>query len=442
LPGLFVAHGRHLTFHLPFESHSISDTIKENRIRNLLPQKNMKTHSFSPDDSLRIEVLALCQQLIQTPSVNGLHDELHLAHVIAAFARAHDLDVEMTALDAQRPNVLVRVGPPDIAAGLLLVGHMDTVPVGEAACWQHDPFGAELHNGRLYGRGAIDNKGGIAAALGALVLLKQLGKRLRRPVLLACVPDEESGATGHLGIKYLQASGKLSGQGAIYVYPDMHRTAIGHRGVLRFKLTARGQSFHTGGLEWQDADHSLNAVTGMSAALLALEALTFESQPQPPIFAPYRTVLTPTLVQGGAGVSIVPDHCEAFVDIRLVPGTPREMVETRVRQAINAVLAERPQLRLELQETAFIPPTVIAEDAVIVGAVQHAVQEVRGIPPEIFVSGPANESYLLNDYGIPTLTLGPDGQGAHAVDEYVEVDSLYQVLEIYARVGLALGKTA
>jgi succinyl-diaminopimelate desuccinylase len=401
----------------------------------------MRKIDLTPDETLRNEVLALCQQMIQTPSVNGMDDELHLAHIIAAFAREHGLEVEMTAIDAQRPNVLVRIGPQKVETGLLIVGHMDTVPVGEYGHWTHPPFSAIIENDRLFGRGAIDNKGGIAAALGALVLLKEkAGRQLKRPVLLACVPDEESGATGRLGIKHLHNSGKLSGKGAIYVYPDMHRTAIGHRGVLRLKLSARGQSFHTGGLAWQDADKSLNAVTGMSAVLLALESLTFASKPQPPIFSRYHTVATPTLVQGGAGISIVPDHCEAFIDIRLVPGVSREVVTDGVQRAIDSVLAERPQLQVEMEEVTYIPPTVIPEESDIIQAVGKAVGEVCGTPPEIFVSGPANESYLLNEYGIPTLTLGPAGDGAHAVDEYMEVGSLYQAMEIYARVGLTMGR--
>ena len=401
----------------------------------------MRKISLTPDEPLRSEVLALCRQMIQTPSVNGMDDELHLAHVIAAFARAHQLEVEMTAINAQRPNVLVRVGPKNADVGLLLVGHMDTVQIGDSSLWIHPPFSAKIEDGRLYGRGAIDNKGGIAAALGALVLLKEkAGRKLKRPVLLACVPDEESGATGHLGINHLQTTGKLSGWGAIYVYPDLHRTAIGHRGVLRLKLTARGRSFHTGGLAWQDADKSLNAVTGMSAILLGLEGLTFASKPQPPIFSRYHTVITPTLVQGGAGISIVPDRCEAFVDFRLVPGVSREVVEDGVQRVIDDVLAARPQLQVEVEEETYIPPTVIPEDSAIIQAVREAVGDVCGTSPEIFVSGPANESYLLNEYGIPTLTLGPAGDGAHAVDEYMEVESLYQAMEIYARVGLAMGK--
>jgi succinyl-diaminopimelate desuccinylase len=401
----------------------------------------MRKIDLTPDEILRSEVLALCQQMVQTPSVNGMDDELHLAHVIAAFARAHQLDVEMTAIDAQRPNVLVRVGPKKPDVGLLLVGHMDTVPIGEFSHWTYPPFSAKIEEGRLYGRGAIDNKGGIAAALGALVLLKQkAGRQMKRPVLLACVPDEESGASGRLGIQHLQKVGKLSGRGAIYVYPDLHRTAIGHRGVLRLKLTARGRSFHTGGLAWQDADKSLNAVTGMSAVLLALEGITFASKPQPPIFSRYHTVVTPTLVHGGAGISIVPDQCEAFVDMRLVPGVSREVVEHGVQQAIDGVLAARPQLQMEVEVETYIPPTVIPEDSDIIQAVQKAVGEVCGSPPEIFVSGPANESYLLNEYGIPTLTLGPAGDGAHAVDEHMEVESLYQAMEIYAQAALAMGR--
>jgi acetylornithine deacetylase len=168
--------------------------------------------------------------------------------------------------------------------------------------------------------------------------------------------------------------------------------------------------------------------------------MTFASRPQPDIFSRYRTVVTPTLVQGGAGISIVPDQCEAFVDIRLVPGVAREVVEDSVQRVIDEVRKSRPKFHVAVEVVTYIPPTVIPEDSEIIRAVRDAVVDVRGTPPEVFVSGPANESYLLNEYGIPTLTLGPAGEGAHAVDEHMEVNSLYQAMEIYAQVGLALGR--
>ena len=104
----------------------------------------------------RDDIIDLLQTLVRTPSVNGADAERDVVEVVAAFARAHGLAVETTALDPARPNVLVRLGPPG-PPGLLLVAHTDTVAAGDATAWTHPPFAADIDAGRLYGRGAVDN---------------------------------------------------------------------------------------------------------------------------------------------------------------------------------------------------------------------------------------------------------------------------------------------
>ena len=371
---------------------------------------------------------------MQTPSVNGVHPEAAVAEVVARFAQAHGLAVEVVAREAARPAVLVRLGPPG-EASLLLVAHTDTVAPGDEAAWTHPPFGGVVQDGRLYGRGAVDNKGGVVAALAALLLLQ--ADPPTRPVLLACVPDEEAGATGTLGIKHLHALGKLSGRGAIYTYPGMDELVLGHRGVYRFKLVARGQAVHSGSLAWQQGQ-GCNAVTGLAELALALEGLRFPDQ-STDLFAPYRTVVTPTILRGGAGPSIVPDLAEAYVDVRLTPNVSRERVEEAVTRLVKATTARRPGLRVEVVPDVYLPPTVIPTDSPIVQAVQAATQQRWGRAPVLTVSGPANESYLLNGYGIPTCIFGPEGGNAHAADEYIVLDSLFAVAEVYAAVARTLG---
>ncbi len=384
----------------------------------------------------RDEIIGLLQTLVRTPSVNGVDAERSVVEVVAAFARAHGLAVETTALDPARPNVLVRLGPPG-PPGLLLVAHTDTVAAGDETAWTHPPFAADIADGRLYGRGAVDNKGGLAAAMAALLLLRD-GPPLTRSVVLAGVPDEEAGATGVLGVKHLHAIGKLAGRGAIYTYPGTQEIILGHRGLYRLALTAHGQAVHSGSLEWQ-AGEGVNAATGMAEIALELEQLRFDT-PSAGLFAPFRTVVTPTILRGGVGPSMVPDRCDAYVDIRLVPDVSAETVDAAVRAVIDAVMARRPGLRVEYRVDVSAPPTIIPTDAPVVVALREAATQILGRAPTLTVSGPANESYLLNGYGIPTCVFGPEGGGAHAADEYVDVDSIFAVAEVYATTARTLAQ--
>ena len=387
--------------------------------------------------NLTVKIIHLCQQMVRTPSVNGLNPEIAIARVIADFAQQNGLQSQLLALEEDRPNVLVRVGSSE-EVGLLLVGHMDTVPVGNPDNWKYPPFSGTISNDRLYGRGAIDNKGGIAAALGALLLLKSQVQDLKKSVVLACVPDEESGATGRLGITYLHELKKLSGCGAIYTYPYLKESAIGHRGVLRLKINTYGKSFHTGLHTWQIADKSYNAVTGLAEILLAFEKIKFDKQASSSLFDRFETVLTPTTIEGGSGPSIVPDQASATLDIRLIPSVSKQAVKQKINEVIAKIQNHRPMLKITTEELVSLPPTSIPEDSKIIAAIRSASKAVSGEEPNFVISGPANESYLLNSIGIPTCTLGPEGAGAHSVDEYLDLNSLQNTIEIYSGVALEL----
>jgi succinyl-diaminopimelate desuccinylase len=387
---------------------------------------------ISTHDIPKQELVQLCQDLVRTPSVNGVYPERKVAELVAQFAKTHDLEVERVALEQERPNVLVRVGASK-EVGLLLVAHTDTVSAGREESWTHPPFGADIVDGRLYGRGAVDNKGGLTAALATLLLLKNgMGKNLDKSVLLACVPDEESGASGKLGIKYLKQLGKLGGIGAIYTYPGTHQISIGHRGVLRLRIMTYGKAFHTGSFSWQQEAPGYNALSGMAEIITAIEGIKFKERGGDGLFSKYRTVITPTLMKGGSDRSIVPDYCEALIDIRLVPKIPREQVEEKICKVATEIAQKRPPLRVEIQPETYVPATLIPTEARVISALKAATKQILGTEPGLVVSGPANESYLLNEFGIPTCVFGPDGRNVHAADEYIEVDSIFQVASVYA----------
>lgn len=377
----------------------------------------------------RDELIEFARELIRTPSVNGEHPEEDVARVVADFATSHRLDVETFAFQADRPNLVIHHGP-DITPDLVLVAHLDTVPTGDVALWDHPPFEGVIAGGRLHGRGAVDNKSGIVAAMAALLQLRAEG--FESAVQLICVPDEESGASGTLGVSYLHSMGRLKGTGAIYTYPGMDQLEVGHRGVTRMKLTAHGEGIHTGSPQWQGGN-GVNALTSLAEILLECEQIDFPFE-ETPLFSDYKTVLTPTLIEGGSGPSIVPDLCTAHIDVRLVPSVARADIQERIAAIVAEVSRKRPGLEVETEVLTDVPPTLIDADEPIVTAVRQASQTVLGVDLPLAVSGPANESYLLNGYGLPTCIYGPTGSFGHATNEYVDLETIFDVARVYAQV--------
>jgi len=378
------------------------------------------------------ELLAFLTDLVEIPSVNGRHPEAPLAARIIAEAEKFGLPAELIARDPNRPNAVVRWG--EGGRGFAFIGHMDTVAPGDATRWTSAPFTAAVRSGRLYGRGAADNKAGIACGLYTLALVQKLGllDPQTHQLILAGVADEESGASSELGVRYLLDSGALAAaRGAIYTYTS-DIVCVGHRGLLRLQLTARGQSVHTGSDEWAAGTAGVNAVTGLAAALLALEQLELPA-PAHPAFAHLGCTVTPgTLFHGGEFESIVPGKAEALVDIRLMPGQDAEEVVTAVRTALDAVCAARPGLELEMTVKNRLPGAAIPAEHPLVIVAQQAARTHTSAPWPIAGAGPANEGYMLIGAGIPTLPgFGPTGGGAHAPDEWVDIHSLAATVAIY-----------
>lgn len=378
------------------------------------------------------QIIAFCQRLIQTPSVNDVHPEVAVAQVIAEEARRLGLVVEVVAMQPDRPNVIVRTAPGG-ETGLLILGHLDTVPAGDESRWTYPPFAGIVADGKLYGRGAIDTKGGMAAAVYALAALRETAGALNvGRAQLICVPDEESGATGMLGVKFLHAQGLLHGRGAIYAYSG-EKLLLGHRGLIRYRLHCKGEMIHTGMPEWQAGTAGANAVMGMARLLVALEDLSFALSTEP-YFERFRTLITPgTLISGGVGAGMVPDHCEALADVRLTPEQTLVSVTALVERCIAQIIASTPRLSFSVEVLNHIPAAISDEGAALFPIVEEVITELTGQRPPRLVAGPANEGYLLIERGIPCLCgLGPVGENAHAVDEYAEVESLARAATIFA----------
>jgi acetylornithine deacetylase/succinyl-diaminopimelate desuccinylase-like protein len=380
----------------------------------------------------RSDLIAFLRDLVRIPSVNGRDPEYPLAERIQVEANKLGLESQLVALQHDRPNILVTYGVG--SERFALIGHLDTVAEGDAANWSSTPFAAEIREGRIIGRGAADNKAGIACSLYTLALLRHLKliDPARQQVILAGVADEESGACSPLGVRHLLDTGILQARGAIYTYTS-DIVCIGHRGLLRLELNAHGQAIHAGLAEWHNHLRGANAVTALAELLLKLESLHI------PAIAPLGfehlgfTITPGTIVSGGSFPSIVPDSATAVVDIRLLPGQSSAAVLELIQTQIRVVENKRPRITFEMNATVDIPGAVIPKDHPLALIAQDYTKALTGRRWETAGAGPANEGYMLIGEGIPTLCgFGPTGGNPHAPDEWVEVNSLSATVAMFA----------
>ena len=378
------------------------------------------------------DLLGFLRDLVRIPSVNGRDAEKPIAERILQEAERWQLPAELEARNPNRPNALVRLGSG--WKSFALIGHMDTVAEGNHDDWKYPPFSAAVDGGLLFGRGAADNKAGIACGLYTLVLLRETGllDLDQYQVVLAGVVDEESGASSDMGVRYLLDSRLLQAEGAIYTYTS-DIVCIGHRGLLRVEITTHGVSSHAGLSEWKNRRTGDNAVTGLAQILLELEKLHLPFPPHAGFEHLGFTVTPGTLISGGDYPSIVPNRAAAMVDMRLMPGQDADEVLGAVDRILENVCKARQGLSAERKVTVNFPGAAIPPDHPLVLIAQDATEIFNGRRWEARGAGPGNEGYMLIGAGIPTLCgFGPTGGNPHAPDEWVEIASLAQTTAIYS----------
>jgi acetylornithine deacetylase/succinyl-diaminopimelate desuccinylase-like protein len=387
------------------------------------------------------EQVAFLQRMVRCRSTNGFTPEAsppdaaveeQVAGVICEQMQHLGLPASLVGVSRGRPNVVCYLpGRDPSARTLILTTHMDTVePSGD---YTRDPFGGEIDGGRLYGVGAADAKAQIAGFVYAASALRRAGVQMRGHLHLAFVVDEESGACSPYGTRYLLEQGVLTGDAAIVGEAGDRKIATGHRGVYRFRLQTSGEGVHTGTREWEEGTRGHNAAVDMARLSLALADCTLPYRPSPS-FPGRRPVLTfPTLIRGGSSVNLVPDLCEAYGDIRLLPGAS----EALTRQALEACLRQHPGISYRLETVAFVPPAEISVEAEIVQSLAASAEAVTGLQPRREGGGPACDGWMFIARGIPAVCgYGADYGGVHAADEWADLGSLRRVTEVYARTAM------
>ena len=372
------------------------------------------------------DAIALLHQLVRIDSrnpslVTGAPGEGAIARTLGETLRAWGFDVSIPEAAPGRPNVVARIGRPG-GRTLLFNGHMDVVGVDGM---RHAPFDAEVRDGKLYGRGSCDMKGGVAAMCAAAARAAAQG--LDGEVIVAAVADEEYES---LGTRSLVASG-VRADAAIVTEPTRMAVNPAHRGFVWVELDFTGRAAH--GSRY---DLGVDAIRHAGLVIAALEQLQRDvlDRRTHPLLG--HASLHASTISGGAGWSTYPDRCTLRLERRTLPGETTAQVLAEFEEARQRVAAYDAALDVQLRHILTQGPSDVAGDAPIVAALESAM---RAEGETVLHEGMSawTDAAILNDAGIPAICYGPgDITLAHADEEWVPVDEVERATRVLTRLAL------
>jgi succinyl-diaminopimelate desuccinylase len=386
------------------------------------------------------EVVALTRDLVRIPSVYRPDDpdatEARVAAHVEAWLRREGFAVEIQDVAPGRPNVIGSLGEKRPGQrSLLLEGHTDVVTEGDPREWSWPPFGAELADGRIYGRGAADMKGGLAAAMVAAAAFRRAGVEPPGKLVVGALVDEEDRMLGARHLVTTAVGRELDA--AIICEPEENELCLVQRGVVWARVRVRGKMAH-GAMP----EAGLNPVTALGAVLREVPGLERRlrrrCERSPYLRAP---TVTPTIIQAppkGVGVpqsNVIPAFGEMTLDVRVTPGIGADELHAELEALCQAGERAVPGLKVEWEPVnAFRLATKVDKGEPLVQAMITGVKKVTGHAPRYGgVPGSTDGTILRMELGLPIVTCGPGTRLIpHQVDEYVEVEELVDAAKIYA----------
>lgn len=404
-----------------------------------------ETQAQTIDDYLserESELIALVSDLIAIDSQIPPHaDERAIVAFLTRVLHEAGLgdDISIIGPSPERPSLIARVRGTGGGRSLMLNGHTDTKPVGEAAdLWRTDPFTATVVDGNSVGLGATDMKAAIAAMIFAVRSLRDTGVELRGDVVFGFVADEEAGA--QLGSKYVaprveNVDAVLIGEPSGWEH-DWQGIHLVSRGVCGFRVRVTGTQMHS---SLSDRMPSINASLKLADLMLRIGTeLDLPFTPHP-LGGVGPTLNTGVMIQGGTFFGVVPGQAEFACDLRTVPGMTRDQVAAGLETWLAACREADPDLTVEYAFEPgldWIPWSELDAGHPLVSATESAAAAVLGEAPPLGVFPGGTDAPWFSQVGIPTLpSFGPGTLTcAHGPNEYVSVASVHQASRIYARI--------
>ncbi|MGB9242444.1 MAG: M20/M25/M40 family metallo-hydrolase, partial [Candidatus Acidiferrales bacterium] len=361
----------------------------------------------------------LLRDLVAIDSVNptlvpGARGESAASEFLCKFLRERGIPAELEEAAPGRPNVVALLSPATAianrsekkSAALAILAHIDTVGPGDMP----DPFTPRERDGRLYGRGALDIKSGVAAMCAAAIAARDAGA-IQKPLLIAAVVDEECDS---IGTETLLK--RYTADAAIVIEPTDLCLTIAHKGYAWFEIVTHGRAAH-GSLPSEGRD----AIRMMGRVLNILDALDRKLASLTPHPLLGHGSLHASVIRGGQELSSYPAECRLQLERRMLPEESAGEFEVELRSMIGGLAARDPDFRATARGLGSRPAYEIARDTPIVQLVSNAIRKIlRPSAAEQFVGMAAwTDTALLAQAGIPGIVFGPTGRGLHGKEEYV-----------------------
>ena len=384
----------------------------------------------------REQLVRLAGDLVRISSVYRPEEaggnEGNAAGFVADYLRNSGFEVRTEEVAPRRPNVWAMWEGDRPGKSLLFEAHTDVVTEGSAEEWEHPPFAAERMGGRLYGRGACDTKGNLAAAVVAVRAIRDSGVSFPGTLILCHPVDEEGMMTG---IKAFIENGHAEGvDAAVICEPEENQICTSQKGALRVEVAVRGRMAH-GAMPLS----GVNPVTRAARFVVAVEELEreeVERHGEDP-FLGYPS-LTPTILMGpdcgDPQINVIPASAYVALDIRTVPAQSHEELVGRLKDVLARLRSEDPDFDATLEVIEERPPTETPKDESLVGAMAKAYEHLTGEEPRYNgVPGATDGTFLSAWAGIPIVITGAGKREVpHHADEWVDEDELLAACKLYA----------
>jgi acetylornithine deacetylase len=355
-----------------------------------------------------------------TPDGKG---EAELGAYVAEKLKELGLEVTVSEVAPGRVNTVGVLKGSGGGKSLLLNAHLDTVGVESMTI---DPFGGELKDGRMYGRGSQDMKGSLAAMITAAKAIVEAGIRLHGDLLITAVADEEHSS---IGMEALVKAFKADA--AIVTEPtDMH-ICRAHRGFIWFEVETFGRAAH--GSRYTEG---IDANMRMGRFLAKLEKLEQELLQRTPHELAGPPSLHAALIQGGTEISKYAERCKLTIERRIIPGETVEGTRAELQEIIDRLLEQDSTFKATVKATFWREPFEVREDAEIVQIMDKVLDARLGHHPKHTGQTFWTDAALIADAGAETVLLGPVGYGLHSAEEWVEMKSVVDLAYVLAETAI------
>lgn len=369
------------------------------------------------------DIINFTKQLVETPSQNGIDSEKKVADLVFKKLASFGFPPKIIG-DKEHPSVFCKIIKNQKGKTIWLQSCLDTVPVGDITKWKYPPFKATIKGSKIYGRGTADSKIGIAIFS---YLAKELynNPQFKGNIILGFDANEQSGE--FTGIKNILKK-KPKADVCILGYQGMDEISIGGRGWLRLKITTKGESAHTGAR----FKKGINAIHQMADIIAELKKLNFTGKKES--FFNYGSSFNVSLIKGGMAINVVPDECEAKIDIRFLPCQNKKEILDKIYKIFRELKKKNPKLSYKIEilqsEDAFL---TTPKDRFIKLLQKIAQKELKREIP-LVSSGAGSVGNVISKLNIPTVNgFGCKVDNVHAPNEWADISTVPKVLEIYKK---------